>query len=138
MFNPVKCNQALGSYQKWRVGNDIRKMLLDDNDIVALIGNKIFPLVAPENTIGDFIVYERQKYSKEITKMGVISDSCNIGLYIISDNYDNGVRLAELVDNALIGKYKNEDGVVLEISLENSSESFQDLKYVQYLLLNIK
>ena len=52
-------NNSLGSYQKWFIGNDIRSILLDDEEIVNQVGTDIYPLIAPENTEGDFIIYMR-------------------------------------------------------------------------------
>ena len=64
-------NSALGSYQKWFIGNVVRSILVADEEVSEQVGNKVFPLVAPENTVGDFIVYSRQKYAKDTVKTGV-------------------------------------------------------------------
>ena len=49
-------NSGLQSYQKWTIGNDIRNMMLADEDIESQVKDKIFPIIAPENTNGDFII----------------------------------------------------------------------------------
>ena len=41
-------NNSLCSYQKWFIGNDIRAILLDDEEIVNQVGTDIYPLIAPE------------------------------------------------------------------------------------------
>ena len=46
-------NTALNSHQKWFVGNDARAIMLADEDIVAQVGQNIYPLVAAEKTVGD-------------------------------------------------------------------------------------
>ncbi len=130
-------NTALHSYQKWKIGNDVRQILMNDTDVKALVGNKIFPLVAPENTVGDFIIYQREKYSKAWAKQGVYEDSCQLAVTIVTDNYDRAIDLAQKVDLALTGEHTFDD-VTVQMDLADSTESFEDLKYIEVLLFNVK
>jgi hypothetical protein len=131
------CNTALNSYQKWFIGNDIRDILLADEEVSGQVGNHIYPIVAPENTIGDFVVYSRQKYSKDLVKQGVYQDECEVAVVCLSDDYDDAIALASKIDNALTGTHiKN--GVRIEIALKDSSETYDDNKYIETLLFSIK
>lgn len=132
------CNTALNSYQKWFIGNDIRDILLADTDVYDQVGNHIYPIVAAENTSGDFIVYMRQKYSKGFVKMGVIEDECEVAVVGISDNYDNAIALASKIDNALSGTHTNDEGYRIDITLIDSTEVYDDNKYIETLLFKIK
>lgn len=131
-------NTSCNSYQKWFIGNDIRNLMLQDEDIKAQVGDNIYPLVATEKTDGDFIVYMREKYSKSATKMGVYEDECQVGIIAVSDNYDNAVSLASKIDNALTGNHILQDKTRIHIDLTDSSESFEDNKYIETLLFTIK
>lgn len=131
-------NTGLGSYQKWFIGNDIRAFLLNDEDIVKQVGENIFPLIAPETTDGDFIIYMRNRYSKSAVKMGVYQDECEVAVVGISDNYDSAIELASKIDNALSGQHTLENGVKLQIILSDSTETFEDNKYIETLVFNIK
>ena len=130
-------NTGLGSYQKWFIGNDIRTILLKDEEIVAQVGTNIFPLIAPENTKGDFIIYNRDKYSKSMVKMGVYEDECEVAVVAVSENYDDAVSLASLIDNALSGKHLVND-VKLSIILSDSTETYDDGKYIETLIFKVK
>ena len=132
------CNTALQSYQKWFVGNDIRDILLADSGVTAQVGAHIYPLVAAEGTLGDFIVYSRQVYAKSSVKQGVYEDDCQVAVVGISDDYDHAIELASKIDNALTGTHTIKEGVVLDITLEDSSESFEDNKFIETLLFRIK
>lgn len=132
------CNTAFNSYRKWYIGNDIRDILLADDAISGQVGNHIYPIVAAENTIGDFIVYSRQEYSKDLAKAGVYQDVCRVAVVAISDNYDNAIALADKIDLALTGTHTNDQGVRIEITLEDSTETFDDNKYIETLLFRIK
>lgn len=131
-------NTALNSYQKWFIGNDIRTLLLNDENIVKQVGSNIYPLIAPESTEGDFIIYMRNKYSKSMVKMGVYQDECEVAVVGISDNYDDAVALAAKIDNALVGLHTLDNGARLQITLADSTETFDDDKYIQTLVFNIK
>ena len=132
-------NAGLKSYQKWQVGNDIRELLLADDSIVEAVGQNIFPVIAPVDTVGDFILYKREKYSKQWTKMGVVEDDCQISVTVISDNYDNATSIAMMIDNALTGlQYIKDNTVRINIDLVDSTEDFEDNKYFEVLLFRIK
>ena len=131
-------NNGLNSYQKWGIGNEIRAMLLADADIAAQVGQHVYPIVAAENTIGDFIVYSRQKYAKHAVKNGVYQDECEVAVVAISDNYDSAIALASKIDNALTGNHKLSNGIRVDIILSDSTEVFDDNKYIETLLFRIK
>lgn len=131
------CNRALDSYQKWFIGNDIREILLADQEVFAQVGNHIYPLVAAENTKGDFIVYLRQKYSKSSVKAGVYEDECEVAVIGVSDNYDNAMALASKIDNALTGTHINDEGYKIDITLADSTEAYDDNKYIETLVFRI-
>ena len=131
-------NSGLGSFQKWHIGNDVRTILLEDEAIVARVGDNIYPIVAPENTIGEFIVYAREKYSKATVKEGVYQDECILILTAVSDNYDKAIELAALIDNAVTGKHVNPFGEKFTAVLADSSETFDDNKFIETLSFEIK
>lgn len=49
--------------------------MLQDKNIKKMVGHKIFPLQAPLNTEGDFILYQRDGYATSNTKMGFFNKS---------------------------------------------------------------
>lgn len=131
-------NTGLNSYQKWFIGNDIRDILLKDEGIIEQVGNNIYPCIAPLNTEGDHIIYLRNKYAKSTVKQGVYMDECEVAVVVASDNYDNAVALASKIDNSLSGQHTLENGVRLQITLVDSTETFDDDKYIETLVFNIK
>lgn len=138
MWTDTCYNTGLGSFQKWHIGDDVRALLLANEDIAALVGDDIYPIVAPEGTEGQFIVYQREKYSKKTVKQGVFEDDCVLSLTAVADNYDAAVTLAELIDNTLTGKHTNGDGENFQMVLSDSSEAFEDNKFIEVLLFEIK
>lgn len=131
-------NTSCQSYQKWAIGNDVRAILIQNDRVNELVGSKIFPLIAPENIDGEFIVYQRDAYAKHATKMGVYEDECELTLLAVSDNYDNSVMIASAIDNALTGIHTLTDGKKVYMSIITSSETYSDNKYIQKLTYDIK
>lgn len=131
-------NTGLGSLQKWDIGNVLRTLLLADEEVSKQVGNDIYPIVAPENTDNDFIIYRRIQYSKNSVKVGVYQDECEIAVLGISDNYDDSISLASKIDNVLTGKHTLSNGYSIEVMLNDSTEMFEDNKFVQTLIFKIR
>lgn len=131
-------NTGLQSFQKWNIGNIVRDLLMVNDDIKGQVGDNIYPIIAPDNTKGDFIVYRRMQYTKSSVKMGVYEDKCELAIIALSENYDKSVELASKIDNALTGKQILDDGYRLDIALSDSTEIYEDNKYIQTLIFTIK
>lgn len=132
------CINNIGSLQKWKIGNDVRALLLDNAELVDRVGTDIFPIVAPENTDGEFILYQRDKYRKSWVKQGVYEDECHLLITAVADDYDAALDLAEMIDNTLTGKHINNEGKQFSMDLIDSTEEYSDNKYVETLLFEIK
>lgn len=138
MWSNTCYNSGLGSFQKWWIGNEIRTLLLADSGISEMVGVDVYPVIAPENTNAEFIVYRRTAYRKETVKEGVYEDVCNMEIVAVSDKYDNALALAEMIDNCLTGKHETDEGEKFSMLLVYSSEGFDDNKYFQKLSFEIK
>lgn len=119
----------------FKVTTEVRAILLCSKEIEVSIGENIFPIIAPENTGGDFIVYQRDGFKQETTKFGVSSQTPLVNVTAISENYDRSQDLACLIYDTLSGSFTNPD---LTIHLEDSTEDFIDNKYIQVLQFSIK
>ena len=115
------------------ITSTLRDLMLADSKIKTLVGSRIYPLLAPNGTEGDFIVYQRDGYAIDKTKMGIYLTQPMVYLNIVSEDYDRSQELAGLIFNCLVGKYDT-----MEISLEDSTEDITDKKYIQVLLFKIK
>lgn len=119
----------------FKITTEIRCILLASEEITALIEEKVFPIIAPENTAGDFIVYQRDGFKQEYTQMGIASQSPLVNVTAVSDNYDRSQDLASLIYDTLSGDFRDPD---ITIRLEDSTEDFIDNKYIQILQFSIK
>lgn len=123
---------------KFSITTDIRKLLINDSNLKLLIGNKIYPLFAPDNTTGDFIIYYRDEYTKEYATRGIITnESCKIWVAIVSDNYDKSIQIVELVNSIIDGYHNDKMGNEYQCRLADSTEDSADKKYIQILVFAI-
>lgn len=118
-----------------KVTTEVRSILLESEELTDLVGEKIFPLVAPVDTEGDFIVYQRDGYKTEHTKMGKYMDKPMVYVNVVSDDYDRSQTIASIVLDALEGIYSSPR---MRIVLEDSTEDFSEGKYIQVLLFSIE
>jgi hypothetical protein len=125
----------MSAESKFKITTKVRNSLLACQEITDLTGENIFPVVAPEDTQGDLIVYQRDKYSKKYNKMGIYEQECRVNVAAISEDYDRSQHLAYLVNEALEGIHTD---LGMEVYLDDSTEDFEDNKYIQVLSFNIK
>lgn len=127
-----------GICPKWFVGNAVRDVLVADENIQRAVGEDIYPVVAPEGTVGPFILYQRDKYKRDYGKMGLYEEECHLIITVVSDDYDTGIAIANMVDGALSGSITTEEGCKFDATLYDSTEGFDDNKYFEQLVFSIK
>ena len=120
------------STEKLTVGSYARTYLLTIPAIAAIVGNRIYPGIAPEGTKGAFVVYERDSYEVLNSKMGIYLQEANIAYEVVSDTYDEGQTLAVLILENLQGRHNN-----LNFQVVDSAEYYTEKKYRQVLLFKI-
>lgn len=125
----------MSAESKFKITTKVRAALLAKSEISDIIGERIFPVVAPKNTKGDFIIYQRDEYSKDYSKMGIIGQSCRVYVNAISEDYDRSQELAYQINEALEGIHRD---LGMDVKLVDSTEDFEDNKYIQVLLFDIK
>ena len=119
----------------FKITTEVRALLLDNPNIVSLIEDKIFTVIAPESTEGDFITYQRDGYKQVYTKYGVADQIPYVNVVAVSDDYNRNQELAVLIYDTLSGDFRNPD---MHIQLEDSTEDFIDGKFIQILQFSIQ
>ena len=83
-------------------GNYLLDVLNDQEELIEVLGeNKIFPLVAKEDTTFPFVIYTRDNIQITYTKMANHDNLVTITYKVYSDNYDESVTIANLIRNIL-------------------------------------
>lgn len=120
---------------KFFVISDVFALLRNDAELRKLVENKIFPIQAPRDTIGDFITVQRDGLlDSQNSKMGGFA-LLRYGFYIaaISEDYDRSLTIASRIYEALNGTH---DTCV--IKMEDFAEVVVDQKFIQILKFSIQ
>lgn len=118
----------------FNVTDEIVSILMADARIARIVRNKVFPIVAPHNTPGSFIVYQRDGYKQQDTKTGVAVRQPLVVISCVADRYVESQQLASLVYETLSGRFVEP---CMEIRLEDSTEDFIDKKFMQVLQFSV-
>ena len=120
------------STEKFTVGSYAREYLLNIKAISDLVGTRIYPGIAPEDTVGMFVTYERDSYELFNSKMGIYMQEANIAYEVVSDTYDEGQALAVLILENLQGRHGD-----MKFEVVDSAEYYKEKKYRQVILFKI-
>jgi hypothetical protein len=91
-------------------------------------GTQCYPLIAPENTKGLFVVYTRNDAVPRYTKFGAEEAVAKFTISIVSENYTEGVEVTNKIISSIL-KDRN-------AQIENASETYNDA-FIQELTINI-
>lgn len=118
----------------FRVMANVVRLLETNEALSAAVGERIYPLVAPLNTSGDCITYQRDGVELVSSKMqGFAMFKVFFFISIFSDDYSRGLALSDEVYRALVGSH---DG--FKVEFHDLTESLIDQKFVQILKFSIK
>lgn len=113
----------------------IFSLLSNDPTVSSFVGNRIYPLVAPQGSTGDFIAVQRDGYRRDDTKMGIALQASVFYTTAVSEDYDRSLNIADAIYDALEGDHSQHN---LRIRLEDYGEEYVDSKYLQVLKFNLE
>lgn len=116
------------------VGKKIYSLLNDDSRLTTLVDNKIYPIIVEKETNYPFIVYKRSNIIPDYTKDFHLKDNVIIDIICVSNDYANGIEIAEIVRDILEDKRTND---IQSIRLESADEDYIDDAFVQTLSFNL-
>lgn len=117
----------------------IYKILTDNEEIKKVLGNNIYPVVAPLNTKNPYVVYKRQISVQNDNKDSRYS-TVSIEINVYSNNYQESIKVAELVKNTLESVYNKEvEGFKIKYIVSTSiDEDYNEDYYSQTMYFDCK
>ena len=120
-----------------KTGNYILEVLEDDQELMKLLGGeKIFPIVAPEDTNYPLVTYTRDNISIDYTKdIFGWDNSVTISYRIYSPDYDECVNIATRIRNLIERKEIEFDNEIKinDIRLISVYENYADDAFCETL-----
>ncbi len=117
------------------VNKHLYQLLISDERLKELVGNKIYPLVAEESVTYPFIIFTKENAFANYTKDLLTYDTVNISVAIAAVNYFQTVEIAERV-RQILENYR--DSYFFNILLDNVTEDFVEDTYIQQLQFSAK
>lgn len=104
-------------------------------ELSALIGNKVFPIIAEAETTFPFITYTRQNvYVQNRTKDAWMNDEVQFNIQICDSEYMRSCQIADLVREAFEDKViENDELTISNIHMTGISEMWSEDTYIQSL-----
>lgn len=98
-------------------------------EVARLVGQKVFPIVAPASTTLPFVVYQRTGIRREATLSGVVGvPRLTLAYDILAVRYEGARELADIMRQSLDGWTGSAYGVVVSrVSLESESDGLATL-----------
>lgn len=117
----------------------IYSILNTNEEIKKMVGNNIYPVVAPLSTKNPYIVFKRQINTQNDNKDSRYS-IVTIELNVYSNNYQQSIQLAELVKNTLEDVYNKEvEGFKIKYIVSTSiDEDYNEDYYSQTMYFDAK
>lgn len=113
----------------FKIGSKIKEILTSDADLSNYVGNRVYPIVANNGTDIPFVIYRRYSYMPQTNK-DYKGESAEFEVKVVANKYEDSVRIADIVGNALNNYTDNE---VEEIRLTTSDEEYVEELFVQTL-----
>lgn len=83
------------------IGRHVSAKLKQNEELTAIVGTRIFPVIMPQGTAFPFVEFETQTGNPEYTKDGVAGDYHTIVVNCVAKSYEQSLDMAEAVREAL-------------------------------------
>lgn len=115
------------------ISKEIYNLLINDDILKGLVADKIYPLIAEEETTFPFIIFKKNSIQTEYTKDGRVFDEVNISITSIATDYFTTVniieRVREIFENCRLFAMCRLSGV---------TEDYIDNAFIMEISFNIK
>ncbi|MFV0587378.1 hypothetical protein [Bacteroides reticulotermitis] len=119
----------------YKIRNEMRAILLKKDEIVALVSDKVSPVLIPEETQGDAVYYGGYGLESSATMHGIVEYKMHVCYSVVSANCDRMNELAWLIVEELSGEYSNP---YMNISVADSDEDEKDGKFIKTIDFLVK
>ena len=115
------------------ISKEIYNLHINDDILKGLVADKIYPLIAEEETTFPFIIFKKNSIQTEYTKDGRVFDEVNISITSIATDYFTTVniieRVREIFENCRLFAMCRLSGV---------TEDYIDNAFIMEISFNIK
>ena len=121
-----------------QLNSSIYTLLTTNTGFTALVGIKVFPVIAPNETTMPLVVITRD-FTPQYSRDGAGLNDSNVEITILAINYNESVQIATIIDNIL----NSYDGIVGGVNIRdcrlvNCTEEYSNEAFIQKLFYTLK
>lgn len=127
------------------IGKAIYSLLVSDTTVSSLVGENIFPLVAPEGTEFPYVVYSCVSMTTARDKDQLFyQQDVSEAVIVCTEDYTSGIEIVTAIAQALQFEEKQvilDSGMTIDImesGFSGKTEDYVQNTYVQGLMFNLK
>jgi hypothetical protein len=118
--------------------NAIYTLLAGNSGLTAIIGNKIYPLIIPQNVEMPAVVIEKYFVTNYTNDYNAPNDS-TVEITVLASTYNLSVQIATLINNILCNYTGTQAGInILDCRLVSCDEGYQEEAFLQKLVYVMK
>lgn len=91
----------------YEIEQEVINLLLDSEELKALIEDKIFPVYIDKGTPGDAVYYDSELTEPVTCKMGNVTNTMHFYVCAVSSAMDNSNRIIGIIQDILEGEFNN-------------------------------
>lgn len=110
---------------------EVYKTLSESEDLVNIVQDKIFPIVAETDTSYPYLIFKKETVPSTVTKTCIACDNVNYYFTAVAKNYFETCDILEIVRKLFEGRH---DEQILDMELNSISEDYIDGAYIQTIV----
>ena len=123
------------------IGKLIYERLSSSPELKKYIANKIFPLIAEQETTFPYVAFSKDSITPSYTKGGNFEDTVSVQIIVASTDYLESLNIANIVRKIFECRlYSCDELQITESRLSSVSEAYDDNAnaFIQRLIFNFK
>ena len=123
------------------IGKLIYERLSSNPELKEYVNNKIFPLIAEQETTFPYIAFSKDSITPSYTKGGNYEDTVSVQIIVASTDYLESLNIANIVRKIFEYRlYSCDELRITESRLSSVSEAYDDNAnaFIQRLIFNFK
>lgn len=112
----------------------ILQLLLKNEELRSMIGEKIFPVYIEEKTEGDAVFYDSEMDDPRICKMGVATRIMHYYVCAVSTRMDNANKIIGIIQDIIEGTWKDPYMNIRAVGSVKDSADFKYAKTMEFII----
>jgi predicted outer membrane repeat protein len=116
--------------------NTIYGLLSANTGLTAIVGQNIFPLIAPQNSVSPMVIL-RRSFSENYSKDGGGFFASTIDIRIYATSYNDSIKIAQIIDG-ILNFYASSSNNIKTCRIIDCNEDWNENDFIQNITYELK